>query len=121
MFLRPSIDHHCFIPCFPLPFLFFSVSFLVLPLPFMIISRGFFPNPYKFDLYSRKRHEEGQTGGNMKLQNLKLYLENRSILEENEKLRQKALHLMQENQALLSEFQRKFQFSLVQGTKNSIN
>uniref|UniRef100_A0A7C8ZX19 Uncharacterized protein n=1 Tax=Opuntia streptacantha TaxID=393608 RepID=A0A7C8ZX19_OPUST len=72
-------------------------------------------------IVSRKRHEEGKTGGNMKLQNLKLYLENRSILEENEKLRQKALHLMQENQALLSEFQRKFQFSLVQGTKNSIN
>ncbi|KAG1359167.1 putative protein LITTLE ZIPPER 1 [Cocos nucifera] len=38
----------------------------------------------------------------MELVNLKLYLENRCIMEENERLRKKALLLRQENQALLS-------------------
>lgn len=44
----------------------------------------------------------------MELENLKLYLENKSIIEENEKLRKKANILHQENLALLSEFQKKF-------------
>ncbi|ERN13069.1 protein LITTLE ZIPPER 4 [Amborella trichopoda] len=39
--------------------------------------------------------------------NLKLYLKNRSIIEENERLRKKALLLNQENQALLSELRQK--------------
>ncbi|EHA8587506.1 putative protein LITTLE ZIPPER 2, partial [Cocos nucifera] len=39
---------------------------------------------------------------NMEMVNLKLYLENRCIMEENERLREKALLLRQENQALLS-------------------
>ncbi|ONK64479.1 uncharacterized protein A4U43_C07F26500 [Asparagus officinalis] len=34
--------------------------------------------------------------------NLKLYCENRSIMEENKRLREKALHLQEENRALLS-------------------
>jgi hypothetical protein len=41
----------------------------------------------------------------MELKNLKLYMENRSIIEENEKLKKKALLLHQENQALLFQLQ----------------
>ncbi|KAJ0105896.1 hypothetical protein Patl1_18612 [Pistacia atlantica] len=44
----------------------------------------------------------------MELNNLKLYLENKSIIEENEKLRKKANLLHQENLVLMSEFQTKF-------------
>ncbi|KAJ6388783.1 hypothetical protein OIU77_027191 [Salix suchowensis] len=44
----------------------------------------------------------------MELKNLKLFLENRSIVEENEKLRKKASLLHQENLALMYEFQKKF-------------
>ncbi|MCD7464612.1 hypothetical protein HAX54_053088 [Datura stramonium] len=47
-------------------------------------------------------------GKNMELRNLKLYMENMSILEENEKLRKKANLLHQENLALMTEFQKKF-------------
>lgn len=47
----------------------------------------------------------------MELKNLKLYIQNRSILEENEKLRQKAMLLRQENKALFSEFQKKINSS----------
>ena len=43
-----------------------------------------------------------KVGGEMELVNLKLYWENRSIMEENKRLREKALLLRQENQALLS-------------------
>ncbi|PIA49915.1 hypothetical protein AQUCO_01300565v1 [Aquilegia coerulea] len=43
----------------------------------------------------------------MELKNLELYLENQSIIEENEKLRKKALLLHQENQVLMLEMQRK--------------
>ncbi|KAK3036344.1 hypothetical protein RJ639_031751 [Escallonia herrerae] len=39
----------------------------------------------------------------MEIKNLELYLENRRIIEENEKLRHKALLLHQENDALLSQ------------------
>lgn len=46
-------------------------------------------------------------GMEMELQNLKLYLENRCIIEENERLRRKALVLDQENKALLSELKKK--------------
>ncbi|EXB52673.1 hypothetical protein L484_022450 [Morus notabilis] len=44
----------------------------------------------------------------MEINNLKLYMENQSIMEENQKLRKKALLLHQENQALLSQLQQKF-------------
>ncbi|GAB2274076.1 hypothetical protein Dimus_008846 [Dionaea muscipula] len=44
----------------------------------------------------------------MEMKNLKLYLQNRSIQEENEKLRKKALVLRRENEALMSQFQKKF-------------
>ncbi|KAJ6675492.1 PROTEIN LITTLE ZIPPER 1 [Salix viminalis] len=43
----------------------------------------------------------------MEIKNLKLYMENRSIIEENEKLRKKAFLLHQENQALLYQLQKK--------------
>ncbi|KAA8515951.1 hypothetical protein F0562_019130 [Nyssa sinensis] len=42
----------------------------------------------------------------MEIKNLKLYIENKSIIEENEKLRKKALLLCQENRALLSQLQK---------------
>lgn len=41
----------------------------------------------------------------MEIKNLKLYMENKSIMEENKKLRMKAFLLLQENQALLSQLQ----------------
>ncbi|KAK4803905.1 hypothetical protein SAY86_003722 [Trapa natans] len=44
----------------------------------------------------------------MELLNFKLYLENRNIIEENEKLRQKADLLYQENLALVNELRKKF-------------
>lgn len=52
--------------------------------------------------------ENAASGREMELQNLKLYLENRCMIEENERLRKRALVLDQENQALLSEFKKKF-------------
>ncbi|GMJ04827.1 hypothetical protein HRI_004151900 [Hibiscus trionum] len=58
----------------------------------------------KLQIYrlSRKRWEE-DVKKDMEVMNLKLYLENRSIIEENEKLRKKASLLHQENLALMSE------------------
>ncbi|KAK9902345.1 hypothetical protein M0R45_001711 [Rubus argutus] len=44
----------------------------------------------------------------MEIKNLKLYMENKSIIEENNELRRKARLLVQENQALLSQLQQKF-------------
>ncbi|XP_010277419.1 PREDICTED: protein LITTLE ZIPPER 1-like [Nelumbo nucifera] len=56
----------------------------------------------------RLKKEVVVVGTEMELKNLRLYLENRSIIEENEKLRQKALLLHQENRALMCELQKKF-------------
>ncbi|KAE8647881.1 hypothetical protein Csa_000025 [Cucumis sativus] len=58
-------------------------------------------------LTSRRRCEE-KLGKDIELKNLQLYLENQTIIEENEKLREKANILHQENLALLTEFQKKF-------------
>ncbi|XVF33476.1 hypothetical protein REPUB_Repub17cG0171800 [Reevesia pubescens] len=44
----------------------------------------------------------------MQMKNLKLHMENQSIIEENERLRKKALLLHQENQTLLAQLQKKF-------------
>lgn len=44
----------------------------------------------------------------MEIKNLELYMENQSIMEENLKLRKKALLLHQENQALLCQLKQKF-------------
>lgn len=41
----------------------------------------------------------------MEIKNLKLFMENQSIMEENKKLRKRASILHQENQALLSQLQ----------------
>ncbi|GLT39512.1 hypothetical protein SLA2020_136980 [Shorea laevis] len=43
----------------------------------------------------------------MEIKNLKLYVKNQSIREENERLRRKALLLHQENQTLLAQLQEK--------------
>ncbi|KAJ4845551.1 hypothetical protein Tsubulata_021532 [Turnera subulata] len=60
----------------------------------------------------------------MEIKNMKLYMQNKTIIEENEKLRKKALLLHQENQALLSQLQMKFSnpnndCSLAHNTKDS--
>ncbi|KAH7834836.1 hypothetical protein Vadar_020157 [Vaccinium darrowii] len=62
-------------------------------------------------LNRRKRKCEVEKVGKdaMELKNLKLYKENISIMEENDKLRKKAILLHQENLALMSELiQKKF-------------
>ncbi|VVB03460.1 unnamed protein product [Arabis nemorensis] len=43
----------------------------------------------------------------MKMKNIKLYIENQNIIRENEKLKKKALLLLQENKALFSLLQTK--------------
>lgn len=62
--------------------------------------------------FNRKKCEE-KDEKDIELKNLKLYLENQSIVEENEKLRKKAGLLHQENLALMYEFQNKFPDSLL--------
>ncbi|CAN0908665.1 Protein LITTLE ZIPPER 2 [Linum grandiflorum] len=57
---------------------------------------------------TRRRCGEGTGEKDMEIKNLKLYLENKTILEENEKLREKAYLLHRENLALMREFQEKF-------------
>ncbi|KAG9445089.1 hypothetical protein H6P81_016429 [Aristolochia fimbriata] len=53
---------------------------------------------------------EERPGREMELQNMKLYLENRMIFEENERLRRKALLLGEENRALLTQLRKKLNF-----------
>ncbi|XP_023534553.1 protein LITTLE ZIPPER 2-like [Cucurbita pepo subsp. pepo] len=57
---------------------------------------------------SRRRSFEEKQGKDIELKNLQLYLENQTIIEENEKLREKANILHQENLALMTEFHKKF-------------
>ncbi|CAN1333056.1 Protein LITTLE ZIPPER 2 [Linum perenne] len=57
---------------------------------------------------TRRRCGEGVTGEkDMELKNLKLFMENRTIYEANEKLRERACLLHLENLALLRELQEK--------------
>lgn len=56
----------------------------------------------------RRKQRKETMDKDMKLKNLKLYMENISIIEENEKLRKKATLLHQENLALIAEFQNRF-------------
>lgn len=56
----------------------------------------------------RRKQCKEKIGKVMELKNLKLYMENISIIEENEKLRKKASVLHQENLALMSELQNRF-------------
>ncbi|KAH6818132.1 binding protein [Perilla frutescens var. frutescens] len=58
-------------------------------------------------LSSIKRRREEKMGKEMELENLKLYMENINIFEENQKLRKQASLLHQENLALMSEFRRR--------------
>ena len=58
--------------------------------------------------FSRRRSFEEKQGKDIELKNLQLYLENQTIIEENEKLREKANILHQENLALMTEFHKKF-------------
>ncbi|XP_054779610.1 protein LITTLE ZIPPER 2-like [Prosopis cineraria] len=53
------------------------------------------------------------------LKNLKLYMENQTIIEENEKLRKKAMLLHKENQALFSQLQKKLSEKSWQQQKQS--
>ncbi|KAI4377887.1 hypothetical protein MLD38_015448 [Melastoma candidum] len=55
-----------------------------------------------------RRRDRVRTGRDIELKNLKLYLENRTIIEENDKLRKKADLLRWENSVLLSELKRRF-------------
>uniref|UniRef100_A0A5B7CA87 Uncharacterized protein n=1 Tax=Davidia involucrata TaxID=16924 RepID=A0A5B7CA87_DAVIN len=55
---------------------------------------------------AKEKARVGMLKRQMKIKNLKLYVENQSIIEENEKLRKKALLLHQENRALLSQLQK---------------
>ncbi|EEF50405.1 protein LITTLE ZIPPER 2 [Ricinus communis] len=57
---------------------------------------------------SKEKKKEGILKKEMEIKNLKLYMKNKSIIEENEKLRKKAYFLNQENQALLIQLQKKF-------------
>ncbi|CAI0413991.1 unnamed protein product [Linum tenue] len=57
---------------------------------------------------TRNRRRSGEGYKDMELKNVKLYLQNRTIFEENEKLRQKAYLLLGENLALTRELQNKF-------------
>ncbi|KAI4370038.1 hypothetical protein MLD38_018425 [Melastoma candidum] len=56
----------------------------------------------------RFTRNERRMGEDIELKNLKLYLENQTMIEDNEKLRKKADLLHQENLALLSEIQKRF-------------
>ncbi|KAL8114498.1 hypothetical protein AgCh_021378 [Apium graveolens] len=56
---------------------------------------------------NRKKGTEEKMGKELEVKNLKLYMENISIFEENEKLRKKASLLHQENIYLMSEFQKR--------------
>ncbi|KAL3536930.1 hypothetical protein ACH5RR_000296 [Cinchona calisaya] len=49
---------------------------------------------------------EGKLKREMQIKNMKLYMLNKIILEENEKLRRKAMILLQENKVLASQFQK---------------
>ncbi|KAK7822067.1 protein little zipper 2 [Quercus suber] len=62
----------------------------------------------RVEVHRHTRRCEEEEEKDLELKNLKLYLENKSIIEENEKLRRKACLLHQENLALMNEFQKKF-------------
>nr|DAD33767.1 TPA_asm: hypothetical protein HUJ06_012618 [Nelumbo nucifera] len=66
------------------------------------------PKRSKLRLLRLSRRVSVAVGTEMELKNLKLYLENQSIIEENEKLRKKAILLHQENRELMIELKKKF-------------
>lgn len=58
-------------------------------------------------MHDRRKESGEKMATEIEVQNLKLYMENISILEENAKLRKKASLLHQENLYLMSEFQKR--------------
>ncbi|KAL2330442.1 hypothetical protein Fmac_018023 [Flemingia macrophylla] len=56
---------------------------------------------------ARQRKKMVVVKAEIQMKNLKLYMENKTIIEENEKLRKQAMLLHKENQALLSLLQKK--------------
>ncbi|CAK9318999.1 unnamed protein product [Citrullus colocynthis] len=58
-----------------------------------------------YRLLRRMRFAKEEVEKEMEIKNLKLYMENQSIIEENERLRKKAFLLHKENQVLLSQLQ----------------
>ncbi|KAK7294949.1 hypothetical protein RJT34_17849 [Clitoria ternatea] len=56
---------------------------------------------------ARQRKKMVVVKAEIQMKNLKLYMENQTIIEENDKLRKKAMLLHKENQALLSQLQKK--------------
>ncbi|KAL2658388.1 hypothetical protein AAZV13_03G019100 [Glycine max] len=73
------------------------------------------PQHLRFSLHKRRAQlQEARRRKRMiilkteiKMRNLKLYMENQSIIEENEKLRKQAVLLHKENEALLFQLQKK--------------
>ncbi|WVZ08750.1 hypothetical protein V8G54_022096 [Vigna mungo] len=66
---------------------------------------------------ARQRKRMVVVKAEIQMKNLKLYMENQTIIEENEKLRKQAMLLHKENQALLSQLQKK----LSEQTNNTNN
>ncbi|XP_028762749.1 uncharacterized protein LOC114721106 [Neltuma alba] len=62
----------------------------------------------KVQVYKFARRSERMAGEEMMLKNLKLYLENQIISEENKKLKNKVVHLQQEKLVLMSGLEKKF-------------
>ncbi|XP_020219487.1 protein LITTLE ZIPPER 2 [Cajanus cajan] len=56
---------------------------------------------------ARQRKRMVVVKAEIQMKNLKLYMENKTIIEENEKLRKQAMLLHKENQALFSQLQKK--------------
>ncbi|RDX87258.1 Protein LITTLE ZIPPER 2, partial [Mucuna pruriens] len=89
------------------------------PLAFFALHRPFSSKRHqqhlRFNLHKRRRAQLQEARRKrmivlkteIKMRNLKLYMENQSIIEENEKLRKQALLLHKENQTLLSQLQKK--------------
>lgn len=67
----------------------------------------FYYNAWGCGMHNRRKGSEEKMATEIEVQNLKLYMENIRILEENEKLRKKASLLHQENLYLMSEFQKR--------------
>ncbi|GAA0168812.1 hypothetical protein Leryth_025790 [Lithospermum erythrorhizon] len=71
------------------------------------------PKRYRIRIHKLRKnvHEEKKLlSDHMVLKNLRLYMENMSILEANEKLKKKLILLHQENNALMTQLQNKYCF-----------
>lgn len=67
---------------------------------------------------ARQRKRMIEVKEEIKMKNLKLYMENQTIIEENEKLRKQAMLLHKENQDLMTQLQIKLS-ELNNNTKNN--